>query len=353
MRIFLHLENGMVFEGESFGEEKEAIGEVVFHTGMTGYEELLSDPSYYGQMVVLTQPLVGNYGISLEDLQSDGPKIQALIVREAVKYPTGFRCEMPLPEFLRHHRIPGIEGIDTRALTKVLREEGTMKGLLSGRRQTPTEIRRKLGLFENTLPVLSVSTREKYTLPGGKKHLAVMDFGIKKGILDEVRKRGWTVTVYPAETKAEEILKDAPDKVLLSNGPGDPKSYKGILKEVGELLGKVPVLGICLGHQLLALAMGGDTEKLPYGHRGANHPVKELKSGKVYITSQNHGYVVKKLPDKVKVTYQSLQDGTIEGLCHEEMRAASVQFHPEASPGPLDAGVIFDLMLDAAEMEVK
>lgn len=352
MRIFLHLENGMVFEGQSFGEVKETVGEVVFHTGMTGYEELLSDPSYHGQMVVLTQPLVGNYGITLEDLQSDGPKLKALIVREAIKDPSGFRCEIPLPDFLKHHSVPGMEAVDTRALTRVLREHGTMKGLLSERRQTATEIRRKLSSFENERPALAVSTKERYTLGCGHKHLAVMDFGIKKGILEQIVKRGWMVTVYPADTKAEEILADNPDKVMLSNGPGDPESYKEILFEISKLLGKVPVIGICLGHQLLAIAMGGKTEKLLYGHRGANHPVEDLETGKVFITSQNHGYVVTLLPEDVHVTHRSLQDGSIEGLCEETRKVRSVQFHPEASPGPVDAGIIFDQMLEV-EKEKK
>lgn len=346
MKIFLHLENGMVFEGQSFGEVKETIGEVVFHTGMTGYEELLSDPSYHGQMVVLTQPLVGNYGITLEDLQSDGPKLKALIVREAIKEPSGFRCEIPLPDFLSHHRVPGMESVDTRALTRVLREHGTMKGLLSERRQTATEIRKKLQSFDHVKPALAVTTKERYTLGSGRHHLAVMDFGIKRGILEEIVKRDWTVTVFPADTKAEVILSEHPDKVLLSNGPGDPESYQEILREVKKLMGKVPLLGICLGHQLLALALGGKTEKLLYGHRGANHPVQDLETGKVFITSQNHGYVVTVLPEGVSITHRSLQDGTVEGICEEKLQVRSVQFHPEASPGPSDAGVIFDKMLE-------
>ncbi|RKD29554.1 carbamoyl phosphate synthase small subunit [Thermohalobacter berrensis] len=345
MKAYLILENGVIFKGNAFGDIKESIGEVVFNTGMTGYQEVLTDPSYYGQIVTMTYPLIGNYGINLEDMESNTPKVKGFIVRENADHPNNFRYEMKLNDYLKQHGIVGLQGIDTRALTKILRKHGTMKGVISLRQLTKSEMKQKFTSFNNREAVKSVTTKKIYNLEGTGKHIAVLDFGIKKNIIRLFQKRDCKLTVFPAYTTAEEILKINPDLIFLSNGPGDPMDLPEVIETVKELAGKKPIAGICLGHQLLALAFGGSTKKLKFGHRGCNHPVKDIESNKVYITSQNHGYVVDRVPEDMKITHISLNDNTIEGMKHKSLPIFSIQFHPEASPGPKDAEYIFDEFL--------
>jgi len=345
MKGKLILENGIIFEGNLFGYLEESVGEVVFNTGMTGYEEILTDPSYYGQIVTMTYPLIGNYGINLEDVESKSPKVKGFIVREKCDYPNNFRCEMDLEGYLKQNKIIGLEGIDTRALTKILRKNGTMKGIIATKDLTETQIKQKLVSFNNKDAVMKVTLKEKYTIEGTGKHVAIMDFGIKENIIRSFILRNCKLTVFPADAKAEEILDVNPDLIFLSNGPGDPNDLQEVIATLKELVGKKPIVGICLGHQLLALTLGGQTQKLKFGHRGCNHPVKDIEENKVYITSQNHGYYVSKLPKDMEITHVSVNDGTIEGMRHKSLPIFSVQFHPEACPGPKDIDVIFDKFL--------
>ena len=345
MKGKLILENGIIFEGNLFGYLEESVGEVVFNTGMTGYEEILTDPSYYGQIVTMTYPLIGNYGINLEDVESKSPKVKGFIVREKCDYPNNFRCEMDLEGYLKQNKIIGLEGIDTRALTKILRNNGTMKGIIATNELTKTEIEEKLANFNNNDAVMKVTPKERYTIEGTGKHVAIMDFGIKENIIRSFVARNCKLTVFPANAKAEEILNVNPDLIFLSNGPGDPNDLQEVIVTLKELVGKKPIVGICLGHQLLALALDGETQKLKFGHRGCNHPVKDIEENKVYITSQNHGYYVSKLPKDMEITHVSVNDGTIEGMRHKNLPIFSVQFHPEACPGPKDIDVIFDKFL--------
>lgn len=355
MKAQLILENGMVFEGKAFGYLKEAVGEVVFNTGMTGYQEILTDPSYYGQIVTMTYPLIGNYGLNLDDNESSGVKVKGFIVREKSDRPNNWRCEFEIDEYLKRNRVIGLEGIDTRALTKVLRNHGTMKGIIAVRELTPSQIETKLAAFTNDQAVMEVTTGEKKTIEGEGIHIAAYDFGIKNNILRSFRHRGAKITIVPAATTAEEILAMDPDGIFLSNGPGDPKDIPEVVAELKKLVGKKPMTGICLGHQLLALALGGDTEKLKFGHRGANHPVKDLATGRVMITSQNHGYVVKEgsLPDSLEVTHLNLNDNTVEGMRCNEKDIYSIQFHPEACPGPHDTDPIFDEFIELMSRNKK
>ncbi|TCK92381.1 carbamoyl-phosphate synthase small subunit [Natranaerovirga hydrolytica] len=348
MKAQLILENGTVFEGKAFGYMKETIGEVVFNTSMTGYQEVLTDPSYYGQIVTMTYPLIGNYGINLDDIESDSIKVKGFIVRERCDSPNNFRCEFELDDYLKQNKVMGIEGIDTRALTKMIRNQGTMKGIITVRELTESQIATKFKAFHNTQAVEMVSTKEMVTYEGNGPHIGIMDFGIKNDIVKAFRDRGCQLTIFPAFTKAEELLKHDLDAVFLSNGPGDPKDIISVIEEIKKVIGKKPIEGICLGHQLIALALDGDTEKLKFGHRGGNHPVKNLKTNHIMITSQNHGYVVKgdSLPENVDVTHINLNDGSIEGLKHKELPIYSIQFHPEAGPGPTDTAHIFDEFLN-------
>ena len=348
MQAKLILENGMEFEGKAFGYIQDSVGEVVFTTGMTGYQEVLTDPSYYGQIVTMTYPLIGNYGINLEDVESATPKVKGFIVREKCDLPNNFRCELELETFLKAHKIIGLEGIDTRALTKVLRNNGTMKGIIVTDDLNKEEIDERINAFSNKDAVSKVSTKEKYTIDGNGKHVAILDFGIKNNIIRNFKKRGCKLTVFPATFKAEEVLDVNPDLVFLSNGPGDPADLTDAIENIKKLVGKKPLVGICLGHQLLCLALGGTTTKLKFGHRGCNHPVKDLENNKVTITSQNHGYVVDKLPKDVEATHININDGTIEGMKHKELPIFSVQFHPEACAGPKDSEYIFDEFLKYA-----
>lgn len=348
MNAKLILENGMVFEGNAFGYLSDSVGEVVFTTGMTGYQEVLTDPSYYGQIVTMTYPLIGNYGVNLEDVESNSPKVRGFIVREKCSFPSNFRCEMNLDDYLKQNKIVGLEGIDTRALTKVLRNNGTMKGIIVVNEIGEQDIDDRIAAYSNKEAVKNVTTDKVYTIEGKGKHVAVMDFGIKTNILRCFKKRGCKLTVFPANAKAEDILAINPDLVFLSNGPGDPQDVPEAIENIKKLIGQKPIVGICLGHQLLTLALGGTTTKLKFGHRGCNHPVKDLETNKVTITSQNHGYVVETLPEEVVATHININDGTIEGMKHKTLPIFSVQFHPEASAGPHDSEYIFDKFMEYA-----
>ncbi|MFV3013656.1 carbamoyl phosphate synthase small subunit [Clostridium botulinum] len=342
MKAMLILENGVKFKGNAFGCLKESVGEIVFSTGMTGYQEVLTDTSYYGQIVTMTYPLIGNYGINLEDMESKSPKVRGFIVREKCSFSSNFRSEVELEDYLKQNNVIGLEGIDTRVLTKVLRSSGTMKGIITLEDIEYEEVKEKLKDFSNKDAVEKVTVKEKYEVSGKGKHIAIMDFGIKQNIVRSFLNRGCNITVFPANAKSEEVLKVNPDLIFLSNGPGDPEDLTEVIENLKILIGKKPIVGICLGHQLLALSLGGKTAKLKFGHRGCNHPVKDLEENKVHITSQNHGYFVDVLPKDMEVTHVSVNDGTIEGMRHKILPIFSVQFHPEACPGPKDSDYIFD-----------
>ncbi len=347
MKAFLILEDGTVFTGTSIGSTKEVISEIVFNTSMTGYLEVLTDPSYAGQAVVMTYPLIGNYGICHEDMESARPWPDGYIVRELSRMPSNFRSEDTIQHFLAEYDIPGICGIDTRALTKLLREKGTMNGMITTNEQyNMDDILPRLKAYTTGRVVEKVTCKEKEILPGDGYKVALMDFGTKKNIARSLNARGCQVTVYPAFTSAEEILADKPDGIMLSNGPGDPKECASIIEEIRKLYdADTPIFAICLGHQLMALATGADTHKMKYGHRGGNHPVKDLKTGKVYISSQNHGYVVDMdtvNPEVAEIGFVNVNDGTTEGLRYKKKKIFTVQYHPEASPGPHDSSYLFD-----------
>ena len=339
--MYLILENGTVFEGKSFGADKEVVGEVVFTTAMTGYIETLTDPSYFGQIVVQTFPLIGNYGIISADFESKKPCLKAYIVREWCREPSNFRCEGNLGIFLKENGIPGICGIDTRRLTKIVREAGVMNGMIAKKIPEDFEVIKK---YSVTDAVKSVTADKSEVLEGNGKNVVLMDFGAKKNIARSLNKRGCNIITVPSYTTADEIMKFNPDGVMLSNGPGDPKENVEIIEEIKKLCAKkIPLFGICLGHQLLALSQGADTAKLKYGHRGANQPVV-YKDGRVFISSQNHGYAVcsETLPDGAEESFKNANDGTNEGIEYSYMPAFSVQFHPEAAAGPLDTSFLFD-----------
>ena len=355
MKAYLILEDGTVFTGKSIGSTKEIISEIVFNTSMTGYLEVLTDPSYAGQAVVMTYPLIGNYGICYEDMESAKPWPDGYIVRELSRMPSNFRCEGTIQEFLEKHDIPGIAGIDTRALTKILREKGTMNGMITTcEYEDLSEVLPKIAAYNTGKVVEKVTCTEKYVLEGNGPKVALLDLGAKRNIARNLNKRGCEVTVYPALTTAEEIIASNPDGIMLSNGPGDPKECTSIIEEIRKLYNTdIPIFAICLGHQLMALATGADTHKMKYGHRGANHPVKDLKSGRVYISSQNHGYVVDEStinPDIAEVGFINVNDKTIEGLRYKNKDIFTVQFHPEACPGPQDSGYLFDRFMNMMEV---
>ena len=355
MKAFLILEDGTVFTGTSIGSKREVISEIVFNTSMTGYLEVLTDPSYAGQAVCMTYPLIGNYGICYEDQESLRPWPDGYIVRELSRIPSNFRCEDTIQNFLKRYDIPGIAGIDTRALTKILREKGTMNGMITTNQDFKLEeVIPKLHAYTTGKVVEKVTCEEKTVLKGKGPKVALMDFGAKENIAESLNKRGCQVTIYPAFTKAEEILKEQPDGIMLSNGPGDPKECTEIIKEIKKLYdSQVPIFAICLGHQLMALATGADTKKMKYGHRGGNHPVKDLETGRVYISSQNHGYVVdtETLNPKIAVpAFENVNDKTNEGLKYVGKNIFTVQFHPEACPGPQDSGYLFDRFIKMMEV---
>lgn len=351
MKAFLILEDGHVFSGTSIGSTREVISEIVFNTSMTGYLEVMTDPSYAGQAVCMTYPLIGNYGICYEDQESNRPWIDGYIVRELSRVPSNFRSVDTIQHFLEKHDIPGICGIDTRALTKILREKGTMNGMITVNEDYDIdEIIPRLKQYTTGKVVEKVTCREKKVYPGPGKKVALLDLGAKRNIAKSLNARGCQVTVYPAQTTAEEILRDQPDGIMLSNGPGDPKECTAVIRELKKLYNsEVPIFAICLGHQLMALATGADTHKMKYGHRGGNHPVKDLRTGRVYISSQNHGYVVdtQTLDEKIaRPAFVNVNDQTNEGLEYIGKNIFTVQFHPEACPGPQDSSYLFDRFLE-------
>ncbi|MBC7342575.1 MAG: glutamine-hydrolyzing carbamoyl-phosphate synthase small subunit [Clostridia bacterium] len=376
MKAVLVLEDGFALEGEAFAGEGEIFGEVVFNTSMTGYQEILTDPSYKGQIVTLTYPLIGNYGINAEDVESFKPHVEALVVREYSRFPHNWRSQRTLKEFLEQFGILGIEGIDTRALTKHIREAGAMKGVISTRdfdiKRLLEKVRAYPGLVGRDM-VQHVTCRQPYRWQQGPKSIdgvtgslsaigpkssqykyrvVAFDYGVKYNILRLLEAIGCEVIVVPAWTKAEEVLGLDPDGIFLSNGPGDPAGVPYAIEEIKKLLGKKPIFGICLGHQFLGRALGLDTFKLKFGHRGGNQPVKDLATGRVEITAQNHGFCVCR-PDphtcnnpdllrELRITHVNLNDRTLEGMEHRSLKCFSVQYHPEASPGPHDSRYLFE-----------
>lgn len=353
-KAWLALENGAVFCGQSFGAAGEVLGEVVFNTGMTGYQEVLTDPSYAGQIVCMTYPLIGNYGANHEDFESDRPQVRGFIVREFETQPSNFRSEETIDGFLIRHGVIALCGIDTRALTKMLRESGTMRGMIKVAETFDiAEHMPKILSYTIKDPVLDVCVKqiEVHRPKQTRYRVALCDYGLKRNIIRSLQKRGCEVTVFPATATADELLGFNPDGIMLSNGPGDPKDCTYAIEAIRGILGKRPLFGICLGHQLTALAAGADTGKLKYGHRGANHPVKDLQLGVTYITSQNHGYAVTResLKDGMTLSHINLNDGTVEGITYQDQNAFTVQFHPEASPGPMDTAYLFDRFIDMME----
>lgn len=365
MKALLVLEDGTAFRGESFGAAGERYGEVVFNTSMTGYQEILTDPSYKGQIVAMTYPLIGNYGVNPEDVESRKPFLEGFVVKEYSKIASNWRSKRSLGDYLKENKIMGIEGIDTRALTLHIRQAGAMKAVLStidlNEKSLLRKARKSAGLVGVDL-VKEVTIYKKYVwrskVKGSKTRFSVvvLDCGVKFNSLRELEKNKCRVIILPAKTGAEEILSLKPDGLLLSNGPGDPAAVGYVIETTRKLIGKLPIFGICLGHQMLGLALGGKTYKLKFGHHGANHPVKDVRTGKVYITSQNHGFCVdiKSLSGKdIEVTHINLNDRTIEGIRHRKLPAFSVQFHPEASPGPHEAEYLFGEFMRMMEKHAK
>ena len=354
MKAYLILEDSSVYEGENVGALREAVSEIVFNTSMTGYLEVMTDPSYAGQAVVMTYPLIGNYGICYDDMESYRPWIDGLIVRELSEVASNFRNEDSIQNFLIKNNIPCICGIDTRDLTKRLREHGTMNGFITVDSSFVVEkILQRIKEYSVKGVVKRTSTKEAYILPGKGKRVVLIDFGAKKNIARQLQKRGCEVIVVPCDTKAKEILKLKPDGIMLSNGPGDPKENVDIIKEIKKLYDTdIPIFAICLGHQLMALATGANTYKLRYGHRGGNHPVKDLETGRTYISSQNHGYAVDEstLDKNICVpAFVNVNDGTNEGLRYINKKIFTVQYHPEACPGPRDSSYLFDKFIKMME----
>lgn len=355
MKRLLILEDGSVYEGTAFGADHFQVGELVFNTGMSGYQEVLSDLSYCGQIVMMTYPMIGNYGINHDDFESLDPAVFGFVVRECCEQPSNFRSDYTLDEFLKMKNIPGIQGVDTRAITRKLRTSGTMRAIMADEGADVEEI---VKILKNTElmhdQVARVSTRNPFPIPNRGRRVVLMDFGAKLGIIRELSKRNCDLTVVPYDTDAQSILDLKPDGVMLSNGPGDPKDVPEAVATIRELMGKVPLFGICLGHQLISLASGANTVKLKFGHRGCNHPVINLTSGKVEMTSQNHGYAVEldslEGTDLV-MTHQALNDKSVEGVRHTKYPVFSVQYHPEASPGPEDSNYLFDQFMELMEKE--
>ncbi|HEX3043803.1 MAG TPA: glutamine-hydrolyzing carbamoyl-phosphate synthase small subunit [Bacillota bacterium] len=343
----LVLEDGAVFYGSSFGAEGEIGGEVVFNTGMTGYQEILTDPSYSGQMITMTYPLIGNYGINSDDNESTHPYARGFIVKEYCETPSNWRAKLTIDQFLKDHQVHGLAGIDTRALTKRLRSHGTMRGIITTSQDPDEVILQRVKAVHDLSGqdfVKQASTQKIYSEGAGPKHVVLVDFGAKGNIIRCLAQHGCRVTVVPCDTESGAILKLKPDGLMLSNGPGDPLDVPYAVKMARQLFGKLPIFGICLGHQIIGLALGGQTYKLKFGHRGGNHPVKNLLTGEVTITSQNHGFAVRAEslnPDEVMVSHLNVNDRTVEGLVHRTLPVFSVQYHPEAAPGPTDSEYLF------------
>ncbi|MGI6050093.1 MAG: carbamoyl phosphate synthase small subunit [Acetivibrionales bacterium] len=346
MKAVLALEDGTMFHGESIGAQGTCIGEIVFSTGMTGYQEVLSDPSFVGQLVALTYPIVGNYGVNPENTESDKIHLKGFIVRELCNEPSNFRCQGTLDEYLKKNSIIGIQGIDTRALTRILRDKGTMNGIISTQSDFKLEDWfDKVKSHKLVNPVDMVTSKEVKHYEGAGKKVAIIDYGLKKSIVKCLQKRDCDIYVFPADTVADDILAVNPNGIVLSNGPGNPEDCSKQVEVIKGLLGKKPILGICLGHLLAARACGADTVKMKHGHHGGNYPVKDIIKDRTYITSQGHGYVV--APDsldlsKAEISHVNINDGTVEGIKYLDTPTITVQFHPEASPGPNDTEFIFD-----------
>lgn len=356
MERLLILEDGTVFKGKAFGANNNVFGEIVFTTSMTGYQETITDQSFNGQIITFTYPMVGNYGVNRDDYESIAPTCKGVVVKEHARVASNWRSQMTLDEFLKRKGIPGISGIDTRALTRKIRQVGTMKASIVDVGDSFEHAFDQLkATVLATNQVQQVSTSKPYPSPGTGKNVAVIDFGLKHSILRELSKRNCNLTVLPYNTDAKTILSLAPDGVMLTNGPGDPKDVPEAIEMIREIQGKIPIFGICLGHQLFALANGADTYKMKFGHRGLNHPVREIATGRIDFTSQNHGYAVDEKtvdPDQLLITHVEVNDGTVEGIRHRHYPAFSVQFHPDAAPGPHDALHLFDEfmeMMDAGE----
>ena len=350
MKATLILENGMTFTGESIGSTADRICEMVFNTSMVGYQEILTDPSYAGQGIVMSYPLIGNYGVNSEDNESSRPWGEAFVVRHLSRRGSNFRCEGDLDDYLKEHGITGVQGVDTRAITRILRSQGTMNGMITcAEHFSIQELLEPIKAYRVQGTVERVSREEVQvypSIPRQKLRVALMDFGVKENMIRCLQARGCEVTVFPAHTTAVEILSGKFDGVMLSNGPGDPADNVAIIAEIQELYASgIPIFAVCLGHQLVALATGAQTRKMRFGHRGANHPVKDLDAGRVFITSQNHGYVVTAesvKPEVAQVSHINVNEGSVEGLRYANGNVYTVQFHPEASPGPKDTEYLFD-----------
>jgi carbamoyl-phosphate synthase small subunit len=377
MRALLALEDGRIFEGESFGASGTEVGEICFNTSMTGYQEVLTDPSYRGQIVAMTYPLIGNYGTNATDQESTRPHVRGFVIEELSELPSNWRAEESLDGYLKRWKVPGVQGIDTRALTRHLRTRGAMKACLTTEKMSAEEAVTKaidgkgvIGMDyvrEVTTPIIFqwdpddelsrqwslAAADEAPRLPPVRHRIVAFDYGMKRNILRLLRQRGFGVTVVPATTTADQVLALDPDGIFLSNGPGDPEALPYAHETVRSLIGQKPIFGICLGHQVLGFAFGGRTFKLKFGHRGGNQPVKDLRSGKVAITSQNHGFAVdpESLPPEIEVTHVNLNDNTVEGMRHKTLPVFSVQYHPEAAPGPHDAEYFFERFAELIENE--
>jgi carbamoyl-phosphate synthase small subunit len=375
LKAKLALENGIVFTGDAFGASAEVVGEVVFNTSMTGYQEILTDPSYAGQIVTMTSPLIGNYGMNLQDLESVKPQVAGFVVREYFDFYSNFRATGSLGSWLEQHGVVALQGVDTRKLTKVIRTVGAMRGVLSTTDLDDDSLiakARRAPAMEGLDLTKQVTTAQPYAwdevdttpfalapavskkLNGKRWNVVVYDYGVKRNILRRLTSYGCKLTVVPSSYSADQVLEMNPDGIFLSNGPGDPAAVKYAIRNITQLIGKKPIFGICLGHQLLALALGGKTFKLKFGHRGANHPVKNLLTDRIEITSQNHGFAVDPAslnPATTEITHVNLNDGTNEGFRHRELPIFSVQYHPEASPGPHDSDYLFVQFVEMMERE--
>jgi len=360
MKTKIILENGIMFEGESLGAYGETVGEVCFNTGMTGYQEIMTDPSYCNQIVIMTYPHIGNYGINFKDMESSKIQLAGLVVKEATQYPSNFRSRGSLNDYMKKQNIIGIQGIDTRMLTRIIRKEGAMNGIISSKNKSKSFLMEKLNLCKPMVGsdlVKKVTCKKSYywnSKYDNNYKIAVLDFGIKNNILKMLDKLGCQIRIFPAKTQANTILSYKPDGILLSNGPGDPAAVTYGIKTVKALLGKKPIFGICLGHQILAHALGSRTYKLKFGHRGCNHPVKNLFTDNIEITSQNHGFVVdsQSLNSDIEVTHININDNTIAGLRCKNIPAFSVQYHPESSPGPHDSRYLFKIFIKMMSKQI-
>jgi len=356
MEAALFLEDGKYYTGKLLGQEGTTWGEIVFNTSMTGFEEILTDPSYRGQIVLLTYPLIGNYGFNEKDIESYNLHLEGLVIKNTCDNPHHWQSNNNLNSYLVKNNKTGITDIDTRSLTKHIRENGNMFGIISSEFKKIENLKEKLftGVKEKRNLVKEVSVSEPVLVSGDGPRIVVMDFGVKYNILRYLKNAGAELIIVPANTSKEEVMNYSPDGILLSSGPGDPGDLSEIIKEIKKIIGKIPTFGICLGHQLLGLALGGSTYKMKFGHHGGNHPVKDLNTGKVIITTQNHGYALKdNLPSGIEVTHRNLNDQTIEGMRYTDYAIFSLQYHPEAAPGPADSNYIFHEFISSIEGNKK